>query len=184
MFETWTTSKMEATELFAVAAGLGIVAHLCFFRRIEVDTHPLLIAVCFSAAPFAAREVLRTYFQQYGHITTRTSVVTVGCFVLSLWTSILLYRAFFHPLKNFPGPRPAKLSKIWAFLHTAKTGLKWYQVDEALHQEYGDYVRTGLFLIATLPHVRIAHRDYRAKRTFNHRPDCHTLHPWFWFQDV
>lgn len=146
MFETWTTSKMEATELFAVAAGLGIVAHLCFFRRFEVDTHPLLIAVCFSAAPSAVRETLSTYFQQYAHITTRTSVVTVGCFVLSLWTSMLLYRAFFHPLKTFPGPRPAKLSKIWAFVQTAKTGLKWYQVDEALHQEYGDYVRTGLFL--------------------------------------
>jgi hypothetical protein len=136
--------NMEITKLFAIAAVLGVASHQCFFKRVEVDTHPVLIAVSFLTAPFAVKHILSNYFQQHAQITSGTSFLVVGCFLISLWTSMLLYRAFFHPLKNFRGPLPAKLSKIWALMQTAKSGLKWYQVNAALHQEYGDYVRTGL----------------------------------------
>lgn len=130
--------------LFRSAAILGTLAHQFFFKRVEVDTHPLLIALTFLGAPYAVKHVLSSYFQQYAQVTIRTSFFVVGCFLLSLWASMLLYRAFFHPLNKFPGPSPAKLSKLWALTQTAKTGLRWYQVDTSLHQRYGDYVRTGL----------------------------------------
>ena len=152
---------MEAEELCAIAAILGLVAHQCFFRRVEVDTHPLLIALAFIGAPFAVKHILSNYFQQYAQMTCGTSFLIVGCFLFSLWTSMLLYRAFFHPLNKFRGPMPAKLSKIWAFVQTAKTGLKWYRVDAVLHQEYGDYVRTGMSLETTLNQVDVAHRNLR-----------------------
>jgi hypothetical protein len=134
---------METMMLFAVAAILGVVAHQCFFKRVEVDTQPLLIVGVFAGAPFAVKHILSSYFQQYAEITTGISYLVVVCFTGSLWTSMLLYRAFFHPLNKFPGPFPAKLSKLWALVQTAKTGLKWHQVDAALHQHYGDYVRIG-----------------------------------------
>lgn len=136
---------MEATELFGIASVLGVVAHQSFFKRVEVDTHPLLIGVGFAATPFAIDHLLSNYFQNHPQITIRISFLVVGCFILSIWMSMLLYRAFFHPLNKFPGPTPAKLSKIWALVQAAKTGLKWYQVDNALHHKYGDYVRTGGF---------------------------------------
>ena len=150
---------MEAEKLCAIAAILGLVAHQCFFKLVEVDTHPLLIALTFIAAPFAVKHILSNCFQKYAQITSETSFFAVGCFLFSLWTSMLLYRAFFHPLNKFPGPTPAKLSKIWAFVQTAKTRLKWYRVDAVLHQEYGDYVRTGMSLEATLSQVDVDHRN-------------------------
>ena len=138
-------ANMDTMEPFAVAGLLGIVSHQCFFKQIEVDTYPLAIALAFLGAPFAVKHILNNYLQQYARITTGNSFLLVGCYLFSLWTSMLLYRAFFHPLNKFPGPRLAKLSKIWALVQTAKTGLKWYRVDVALHQKYGDYVRTGMF---------------------------------------
>jgi hypothetical protein len=137
---------MGVTKLFSAAALSGVVAHLGFFKRVEVDRHPLLIVFAFLGAPFALKKLLSTYFQEYAEITVGTSCLVVGYFLLSLWTSILVYRAFFHPLNKFPGPVPAKLSKLWALTQLIKTGMKWYQVDAALHKKYGDYVRTGLAL--------------------------------------
>lgn len=134
---------MEVITLFAAATLSGFIAHHVFFKRVEVDTHPLLIAIAFAVAPFAVKHVLSSYFQQYAEITIGASFLVVGCSLLSLWTSMLVYRAFFHSLNKFPGPFPAKLSKFWALSQTAKSGLKWYQVDEELHHRYGDYVRTG-----------------------------------------
>jgi hypothetical protein len=162
IFMDLTAPKMEAMKLFAIAAFFGFVAHRCFFKQVEVDTHPLLVATTFLGAPFAVKHVLSSYFQQYSETTLGTSFLIVGCFLLSLWTSVLLYRTFFHPLNNFPGPFPAKLSKVWALTQVAKTGLKWYQVDATLHQKYGDYVRTGMSPNIPINHVDHAYLDCRA----------------------
>lgn len=136
-------ARMETGTLFAIAALAGVVAHQAFFKLVEVDTHPLLIANAFLAAPYAVKYVLNGYVQQCPGLTIGTSFLLVGCSILSLWITMLIYRAFFHPLQKFPGPFTAKLSKFWALSQTAKSGLKWYQVDEALHKQFGDYVRTG-----------------------------------------
>ncbi|KAL4926701.1 uncharacterized protein BDV17DRAFT_149951 [Aspergillus undulatus] len=63
--------------------------------------------------------------------------------VVSLWTSILVYRAFFHPLKDFPGPFGARLSKFWSLTKVLQTNIRWYRTLNALHEQYGDFVRTG-----------------------------------------
>lgn len=132
--------------LFATAAFFGVVAHQILFKRVEVDTHPLIIFVSFLGAPTLVSCLLRSYSTRYVENATSMGVFLVGCFLLSLWISILVYRILFHPLKKFPGPFNAKISKIWALKQAAKTNLKWYQVDSDLHQKYGDYVRTGKIL--------------------------------------
>jgi cytochrome P450 family 628 len=172
---------MEVTILFVAAVISGVVAHQCFFKRVEVDTHPLLIAIAFLGAPFAVRHVLRSYFQQYADITIGTSYLLVGCCLLSIWTSMFFYRAFFHPLNKYPGPFLAKLSKLWAFSQTAKTGLKWYQVDEALHKKYGDYVRTGRSLNILIHQVHYAYQGDRSQRTFDHGPESSPNYSWIQF---
>lgn len=62
-------------------------------------------------------------------------------FFLPLILSLSIYRLFFHPLYNFPGPFRARLSMYWK-MH-ALTKQAAYQVTQELHQEYGDLVRTG-----------------------------------------
>jgi hypothetical protein len=158
---------MKTTTLFAAAALSGVIAHHVFFKRVEVDTRPLLIAITFFSAPSALKYFLSSCSPQHAGITYGTSFVIVLCFVLSLWTSMLVYRAFFHPLDKFPGPFPAKFSKLWAFWQTAKTGMKWYQVDEALHKQYGDYVRTGSFPMYV--HNEVSYADMNDKGPENYQ---------------
>jgi hypothetical protein len=59
------------------------------------------------------------------------------------------YRAFFHPLNDFPGPFGAKLSKLWAMGKVVQSNIKWYKVLEKLHVEYGDFVRVGMRISRT-----------------------------------
>ncbi|PVH70062.1 putative benzoate 4-monooxygenase cytochrome P450 [Cadophora sp. DSE1049] len=121
--------------LFAMAALLGVIAHLFVFKRFEVDTHPLLLFVVFSLAPFALQYTLST--------TRLLSCLLTATFTTSLFTSIAIYRVYFHPLRRFPGRPLAKLTQLHSLTLTAKSGLKWHQILQSLHSQYGDYVRTG-----------------------------------------
>lgn len=60
-----------------------------------------------------------------------------------LTLSIIVYRAFFHRLTQagFPGPWYARISKIWN-VWAARTARN-HIVLAALHDKYGDVVRTG-----------------------------------------
>lgn len=125
----------SAQTLFVTAAGLGVIAHLLFFKRFEVDTHPLLLFTVFSLSPFALF---------YTFSTTRLiSFLLAATFTTSLFTSIAVYRAYFHPLRHFPGRPLAKLTQLHSLTLTAKSGLRWHQILQSLHSQYGDYVRTG-----------------------------------------
>lgn len=60
------------------------------------------------------------------------------------WLSLLglaLYRLLLHPLRDFPGPKLAKVSKLWARLGNFY-GQKSHKIHEA-HLKYGPVVRVG-----------------------------------------
>jgi hypothetical protein len=59
---------------------------------------------------------------------------------LALIASILTYRIFFHPLRHFPGPFTAKLTKLSHVLRLLEKSDNYIQADQ-LHKEYGDVVR-------------------------------------------
>ncbi|KAH9209756.1 putative benzoate 4-monooxygenase cytochrome P450 [Leptodontidium sp. 2 PMI_412] len=121
--------------LFATAAGLGVISHLLFFKRFEIDSHPLLLFVVFSLAPFVLHYTFAT--------THLLSYLLTATFTTSLFASIAVYRLYFHPLRHFPGRALAKLTQLHSLTLTAKSGLKWHQILQSLHSQYGDYVRTG-----------------------------------------
>ncbi|KAF2278282.1 cytochrome P450 [Westerdykella ornata] len=61
----------------------------------------------------------------------------------SLVSSILIYRAFFHRLRKFPGPFSLRLSK-WFSLTYVIPDRQYYKVTEGLHKKYAsDIIRTG-----------------------------------------
>jgi len=73
---------------------------------------------------------------------SRGITLTLLTFYASLSTSIVLHRLSpFHPLSQYPGPIPCKISKIWMMLK-AGTG-KQHLYIQSLHQRYGDIVRIG-----------------------------------------
>lgn len=73
-------------------------------------------------------------------ITTRASL-DFAIYLSSLWGSVIVYRVVFNPLRAFPGPVGARVSKLWHMLQcrTSKNHL-WL---EQLHLQYGSFIRTG-----------------------------------------
>lgn len=121
----------------------GLLLHQCF-RLIELDRYPLTILGAVVAAHWTLAFGLQ--YQDVEHAFLQSQKVafsTVALGVLSMWISMLIYRAFLHPLHNFPGPFAAKLTKWWAFKELIASKVRWYQVVGKMHEEYGDYIRTG-----------------------------------------
>jgi aspirochlorine biosynthesis cytochrome P450 monooxygenase len=51
----------------------------------------------------------------------------------------IVYNAYFHPLRKFPGPWLAGASKSYMAYYTVR-GKKHYRIEE-IHEKYGDVVR-------------------------------------------
>ena len=75
----------------------------------------------------------------YSDVAKTTAVATISYFA-ALITSILSYRVFFHPLRNFPGPFSYRFSKLFQVANLAKESRNFEQA-ERLRQKYGDIVR-------------------------------------------
>ena len=71
----------------------------------------------------------------------RLCSLVFGSYIISLFSSIVIYRLFFHRLRDFSGPRLAAVSKLW---HIFKCGHgKNFRILEDTHRQYGQVVRTG-----------------------------------------
>ncbi|OJD40813.1 cytochrome p450 [Diplodia corticola] len=119
----------------------GILTHHSLFRRVELDRYPLQVASAFVAIYFALVKSLGS--SPYGDYSYSASFAVTVTFISGLSLSTLVHRALFHPLKRFPGPFAARLSKFWATIQTAEARGQWYKFSRQLHAEYGDYVRIG-----------------------------------------
>ncbi len=128
--------------LILSAATLGVLSHVSLFRSLPVEEHlyPLL---GFYAAAVIAVAVAYLSLTQF---TALQALFRVGCiawaFNTGLASSIAIYRLFFHRLRAFPGPWLSKLSRFYdAYLAGRNVQ---YNVEIArLHEEYGDFIRTG-----------------------------------------
>ena len=126
----------------AVASGLGVLTHLGYFIRGEHHTQGIYILTTAALFPWISLYSLWHYADFSVLRAAAYSFAIEWSFVISLWTSMLVYRIFFHPLKKFPGPLMAKPSKLWHSIQASK--LRWYKDAWDLHAQYGEYVRTGM----------------------------------------
>jgi cytochrome P450 len=58
------------------------------------------------------------------------------------YTTIIIYRLFFHPLAKVPGPKLLAASSLPAGIRHNIFG-RWYKDARALHQKYGPIFRLG-----------------------------------------
>lgn len=63
-------------------------------------------------------------------------------YLVGLYFSMLIYRAFFHRLSRYPGPFLAKLSNFYITARSVRN-LQLFKEIEHIHHQYGDYVRLG-----------------------------------------
>lgn len=119
----------------------GISSHLVYFIQGEHHIQApkifrfylLLTCLVFCIEAYCERKRVQTA------ILMATSVLF--CYAIALFGSMFIYRVFFHRLHDFPGPRLAKVSKLWNVVKASKSTN--FRLMEDLHDRYGDFIRTG-----------------------------------------
>jgi hypothetical protein len=124
-----------------ISASIGVLSHYFFWIRFEFDRFFYKIALA-----VLILQPLTLLALQISGLGMLQSIVILsvleGCYCVALFSSITLYRLFFHPLHKFPGPFWARLWMWWKISKFAEEG-KGYMVVHELHRKYGDVVRIG-----------------------------------------
>ena len=134
---------MESTGAQLLASGtLGVFFSLVA-RQGEIEKHLVAVLALFALA----NVILVSWAPAYlGTTTTFQAVARVllldGALLTGLFGNIVLYRLFFHRLRNVPGPIGARISRFYAAYQTMKHAQMHRHV-QSLHQQYGDVVRIG-----------------------------------------
>ncbi|KAK5997675.1 Cytochrome P450 monooxygenase orf5 [Cladobotryum mycophilum] len=103
----------------------------------SITIYFLFYVTVFTAAALAS------HLQLFALNVTISEIATfAGYHACGLYSSMLVYRAFFHRLGRYPGPFLARLSNFYI---TAKSIKKLHLFEEVqkLHAQYGDIVRLG-----------------------------------------
>lgn len=133
-------SKMEPKLLISgVCSAFGVICHLILFIKGEWDiytgqlmaTSVTVPAVIYGASAFLGNQ-------------TAQSIEFAILFPLSwaagLFTSIIVYRLFFHRLRHFPGPTSHAISTLLVIPSVLPHFQRWLKYKQ-FHDKYGDFVR-------------------------------------------
>jgi hypothetical protein len=118
----------------------GVAFHLSTLN-VELDflVLPLLIAQSAVLLGYTGYEL------HYDHVAIGDALqhaFRIGAyFHFGLWSSTLIHRLFFHRLRGFQGPFPAKVTRLYATWKARN--LQYHLETHAMHNKYGDFVRTG-----------------------------------------
>jgi flagellar biosynthesis protein FliQ len=143
--------SLSSMPLQVFALIVGVFSHLTYFIHGEHLTNiPKLLAVVF----FAQCALLFFLNAMYGF--SKLSALSIlfrlsASYAVGVWTSMLIYRIFFHPLKNWPGPFAARITQFHRVFQVRK--LDQYRYLQSLHNRYGDFVRIGMSRDAGLTRV-------------------------------
>lgn len=129
----------------SAAFSLGVLSHVALFNHGEWDVAAMRLCVFVLSSQALGTAGLLHYFPEDYDTTSVAAKAVAGVisfWVLGIFTSILVYRAFFHRLNIFPGPYPARLTNLYPTALSAKR-LHLYEEVQELHKQYGDFVRLG-----------------------------------------
>ncbi|KAH8649991.1 benzoate 4-monooxygenase cytochrome P450 [Xylariales sp. PMI_506] len=138
-------NDQTSASLYYAAFALGVALHIFVFRIGEWDLWTTQFVVAFLATQLVS--VAASAFGSSGAFAaTLTAFIPIyklaWSLLLGIWTSMLIYRGFFHRLSRFPGPFAARLSNFYVTWLSAKK-LHLYEEVQELHKRYGDYIRLG-----------------------------------------
>lgn len=125
----------------AIAAAAGISSHLLYFIRGEHHQYAdrWITRVLTGVATLSLVVLHFTRYQLV--LTTILTILLTTSYFVGLYTSMGVYRMFFHPLRKFTGPVWAPLSNIYHSYIIRKSDN--YLVMKKLHEQYGPIIRTG-----------------------------------------
>lgn len=127
-----------------IASGSGVTLHHVFYRLSEWDTRSpfLLVSYIFALVTGSVSIwILNSGTEVVVPFSANEFRILWLYHILGVYSSMLVYRGFFHRLGKFPGPFLARLSNL--YLTMMSSNLHLYEEIGKLHRTYGDYVRTG-----------------------------------------
>ncbi|KAI1104955.1 cytochrome p450 monooxygenase [Jackrogersella minutella] len=135
-------------QIRATSFAAGVLLHAFVFRVGEWDLAALKLIVCFVLS-FSATILIITndvhpmvpHAEELGPAVWLTSML-YSYLLTGLYTSMALYRGFFHRLRKFPGPFLARFSGIYMTIRGTRT-MQTFKEIQKLHAAYGDVVRVG-----------------------------------------
>lgn len=135
------------SDLYATAFLSGVLLHVTVFRLGEWDMYFLTIVSGTLLLDLSATVAVR-YGTAVGHeslwVAFQFVSSVLGCCVVGIFSSILVYRLAFHRLNKFPGPFLARISNIYpTALSLKEPKFQLHKEVQALHRQYGDIVRLG-----------------------------------------
>lgn len=133
-----------SSTLLVTAALLGLVSHHGVFIHGEYHLKLRKVVVGHVVMAAASYYLLLQIFKSYFEAFTSLFVGSVIYFS-TLYTSIAIYRLFFHPLRRFPGPKLAGLTKFWHVYHALDS--RNYLLQHEINKKYGSVVRTGTLTV-------------------------------------
>jgi len=152
---------MSAATEAATAALLGASAHILYFKRGEHHLHGLFYVELFFLSLLVTAGLTRhladsSVQQGWGRAIFRSLELHFYC-LLGLYTSLITYRLFFHPLNKFPGPLDLKMSAL-SLINRVRCGDAHKRVQN-LHSQYGSFVRIGPSAVSIIDPstVRLVH---------------------------
>lgn len=130
---------------------LGVLTHATFLRVHEVEQ--FMYTLIFSTLALLAGVFLSYIFPALGNMgflaALKETAGLAGVFAAGVYGSMLVYRAWLHPLRGFRGPFGARLTRFWSVRQAARD-VQYYKVVDGLFGRYGDVFRTGEFFLFEL----------------------------------
>lgn len=131
---------MEVTTLIAASAA-GVISHLAYFRIGEHHMHGSQYILT-ATASLAISIVLQSYlFQLSNQAAVLKTFTLAGSYLAGLYSSLIIFRVFFHPLMSFPGLFGCKISSFWFTTYLARRDA--FRQLYTLHQKQGNFIRIG-----------------------------------------
>lgn len=104
-----STTSLEASCLAAGVAGM--VSHVVYWVHGHHDPHIAKI-LGLHLGTYAAIALIQT--SRHGALPGLLYTTAISAsYLSSLFTSMVIYRLFFHRLRQFPGPFAAKITKLY-----------------------------------------------------------------------
>lgn len=136
-------SNLQVTrEQLAAAFAVGAALQQAFLRHGEWDNYSFRLIVGAAALETLLSLLVHVRFSEPPANAVQHALCWTLAAIAGIYVSMLLYRAFFHRLRHFPGPFAARLSTFYMTYLSARRG-QVYEDVRALHRKYGDYVRVG-----------------------------------------